>query len=205
MHFSQGAEQETVIEYFEKNTPRTKHLLDIGAWTGLDFSNSRALIIEHGWTGILVEPSPRPFTALATNFASESLSGKVQLVNAFIAADSGFTHFWHTADAISTNDPGVHAAWSPMVKDYLPCVVPKVSVEQFFATFSAPDFFTLDCEGETWNIFNAIPDCVWDGIQCFCVEHAAGGMSYEPQMSAIFKKRGFKILLTNGENIVAGR
>jgi FkbM family methyltransferase len=205
MHHSQGAEQETVIEYFEKNPPREKYLLDIGAWTGLEFSNSRALIVEHGWNGTLVEPSPRPFVALAANYAKESLSHQVQLVNAFIAADSGFTNFWHTADAISTNDPGVHAAWSGVVSDYLPCVVPKVSVDQFFDAFQGPVFFTLDCEGETWNIFNAIPARIWDGIQCFCVEHAAAGTSYETAMADIFKKKGFKILLTNGENIVAGR
>ncbi len=58
--YSQNNEEQIIIEYFKDFKG---HLLDIGANDGLTLSNSRKLI-ELGWTGDLVEPSPNAFQKL---------------------------------------------------------------------------------------------------------------------------------------------
>ena len=55
--YSQAAEQPHILKAFEGRPPG--RLLDIGAWNPFTFSHSRALI-EMGWFGVLVEPSPGP-------------------------------------------------------------------------------------------------------------------------------------------------
>src|ERR1022692_1173497 len=42
---------------------QTGTFLDIGAWHPTIFSNTRALI-ERGWSGVIIEPSPGPFINL---------------------------------------------------------------------------------------------------------------------------------------------
>src|SRR5262249_30227089 len=52
--YSQNDEESIITGYFGG---RAGNLLDIGAYDGVSFSNSRRLI-ELGWSGALVEPLP---------------------------------------------------------------------------------------------------------------------------------------------------
>lgn len=204
--WSQNNEEEIIVGYFERKPPEIKNLLDIGAYTGVELSNCRKLIVDCKWTGVLVEPSARPFVTLAQNYVKESRAEQVLLVNAFIGVTTGMTNFWHTADAVSTNDPQVFNAWSPQVNDYLPCVIPQIGVADFFTALPGPySFISIDCEGETWNIFSHLPDAIWNQAQCICVEHAAGGVTFEPQMRDLFARHGFTIIGANGENLIGAR
>ena len=54
---SNGGEDDFVISHFsDKKINRKRIVVDIGAADGLTGSNSRKLINEHDWSGILVEP-----------------------------------------------------------------------------------------------------------------------------------------------------
>jgi len=53
-NYSQNNEQEVILDFFSGTPGR---FLDIGAFDGVELSNTRALA-ELGWTGIMVEPSP---------------------------------------------------------------------------------------------------------------------------------------------------
>ena len=56
MDYSQGYEQDFLIEYF--NNKKNGLLVDIGAADGINNSNTRYLI-ENGWEGLLVEPNKK--------------------------------------------------------------------------------------------------------------------------------------------------
>ena len=56
--YSQRDEEKYILEAFDGKTDG--RFLDIGAWHPTVFSNTRALI-EMGWSGVMIEPSPGPF------------------------------------------------------------------------------------------------------------------------------------------------
>lgn len=58
--YSQNQEEKYILEFFGNQTGT---LLDIGANDGITFSNSYALL-QKGWSGLLVEPSPEAFRKL---------------------------------------------------------------------------------------------------------------------------------------------
>src|SRR5690349_12740687 len=72
-------------------------MLDIGAWNAKTFSNSRALI-ERGWHGVLVEPSPGPVKGLVKEYAEHP---NVTIIAAAISIEGGFLDLEITDDAVS--------------------------------------------------------------------------------------------------------
>lgn len=61
--FSQFEEERIILDFWGN---RVASFLDIGAWDGIELSNTRALALK-GWSGILVEPSPTAFQLLLKN------------------------------------------------------------------------------------------------------------------------------------------
>src|SRR6266566_887458 len=98
---SQYNEHEHILRHF---AGRIGRFLDIGAFDGLTFSNTRCLA-ELGWGGVLVEPSPAAFVHLMKGYEGNP---NVELVNAGLAPVSGLFRFWAntkdglTADAMSS-------------------------------------------------------------------------------------------------------
>jgi FkbM family methyltransferase len=76
--FSQEHEEQIIIDFFGD---RVGSFLDIGAWDGVELSNTRALSL-HGWRGVLVEPNPDAFVKLMEN--AKSVKGAV-CVNAAVS------------------------------------------------------------------------------------------------------------------------
>lgn len=61
--FSQFEEEKYILDFFGE---RKGGFLDIGAWDGIEASNTRALALR-GWRGLLVEPCPSAFNELLHN------------------------------------------------------------------------------------------------------------------------------------------
>jgi len=61
--YSQNNEEQIILNYLGDSTG---HFLDIGAFDGITFSNTYELV-KRGWTGVMVEASPRTFIKLATH------------------------------------------------------------------------------------------------------------------------------------------
>jgi FkbM family methyltransferase len=65
MSYTQNNEEALILSHFANRNASELTVLDIGANDGKTFSNSLK-VIELGWNGILIEPSPKAF-ALLTN------------------------------------------------------------------------------------------------------------------------------------------
>jgi len=70
MDYSQYEEQSFLLNYFKDNTKGT--LVDIGAADGINNSNSKKLI-ELGWSGLLVEPTPLNYQKLINLYSGNTL------------------------------------------------------------------------------------------------------------------------------------
>lgn len=86
--YSQSGEQKKVLKYFEHYRPVHRILVDIGAF-GKYLSNTFALL-ETGWRGILIEPSPNRIETVKQDFAGKD----VEILNIAIGAEEKEMDFY---------------------------------------------------------------------------------------------------------------
>lgn len=194
--YSQNQEEDVIIN----NLPKTGTVLDIGAYDGVVFSNSRALV-EQGWKAVMVEPSPIVFSQLLKN--TEDYKDQVTLVNcAVTAGPAGFETFYDSmGDAISGYDPthlikwNGHLSWRPMI-------IQTVNIKQLLSHVGMDyDFVTIDVEGTNLEILMAMPWGDMPKVQMVCVEYD----NKAPQMTDYMAQFGFFLVHRNGENLIFKR
>lgn len=194
--YSQSNEEEIILRYFEREAPG--RLADIGAWSGRALSNSYRLI-ELGWGGVCVEPSPSACAELLKNHANHP---QVVVVNCALAAEPGWNEFADCGgDAVSTMSKSHRAVWDGTVK-YQPMHLWAVTPKQLFERFPGPyRFLTLDTEGLNLPLLERIPLRSL-GVDLLCVEHE----NHLDRVREIAHAAGLTDeLLLNGENIILGR
>ena len=191
--YSQYEEQSHILGYFGTNKGR---FLDIGAYDGLTFSNTRALL-DIGWTGTLVEPDSYAFSGLIKNCGK--LDG-VELVNAAIASNPGIVRFFSSGgDALSTCDKSHCEKWK--VANFTSVNVLAITPYQLLKTFPGPyDFVNLDVEGTNWEILQLLPLKEME-TKLICVEYD----NQLSQMKNLLSKLGFSnTYCVNGTNLIMG-
>lgn len=193
--YSQNNEQQVIVSYFERMS--TGNFLDIGAYDGVTFSNTRYLA-ELGWTGVLVEPSPDSFRNLCSMYESNT---RVELVNAAIGVESGLDTFYCThGDALSTVNCDKHLnKWSEakFQKFFVNVLSMKSLLEKFGKTY---DFVNLDVEGNNLILLEELVK-LNISTRLICVEH--DGNTYE-MLNKLASIGLTNCLLQNGENIIVG-
>jgi FkbM family methyltransferase len=80
MKYSQHNEQEIILNFFNGRIGR---YLDIGAFDGVEMSNTLALA-ELGWQGTAIEASPWVFKRLKKNYEERNLTTNVNLIEAAV-------------------------------------------------------------------------------------------------------------------------
>ena len=85
--YSQNGEDKFIMHHLQGYVGS---ILDIGANDGLTFSNSR-LLIENGWIGTLLEPSPRAFEKCHSLYEKDAYT---IAYNFGISNESGTLEFW---------------------------------------------------------------------------------------------------------------
>ena len=203
MSYSQNNEEEIILNYFkdQKGT-----LLSIGENDGVTLSNCLALI-EKGWDGCLVEPSPSVFPRLITLHKDRdnihcypfAITDKTETVSFF---ESG-THFNKGDKALlSTIIQTETNRWLATTE------FKEIKIECFdFKTFlhKSPfkqfDFISIDAEGYDLKILIQM-DLKSLGCKAVCVEHNSDRFAYS-QIKSICAKYGLRNeLLYNGENVI---
>lgn len=160
---SQGCEQGHILKAFEGREPRL--LFDLGAWNAKTFSNSRALI-EMGWSGILVEPSPGPMQGLLDEYGD---TPRIKLIQAAVACEPGLLTMHITDDAVSTSSEAEYEKWKGAAKFRGKMLVPVITLSDLSNRFGGPDFCSIDCEGMSVDLFKQGIDLGWRP-HAWCVE-----------------------------------
>ena len=162
---SQFSEEEHILARLG-NLPSGK-LLDIGAWDPVCFSNSRALL-EKGWGGILIEPSPVPLWNLMKAYKDRE---DVTIIAAAVGLESGLAKFKITADAVSSADEKTWGVWKDAGGYVGQCLVPMLTLADIFARFGGDfGFINIDTEGSSVDLALQL---FASGVRpkCLCVEH----------------------------------
>lgn len=177
MSYSQHpGEEEAILKIFEGFSGR---FLDVGAWIGTTFSNTRRLF-ELGWTGVLVEPAPGPMVQLLRTCSKCGASPgerygerkaptcecgggrygfdpRITLVQAPVAREPQLLHMWATDDALSTACEDQTKRWGNEGGYYGRVWVSVVTVDVLVSQFGPFDFISIDAEGMNQEVFFSVP------------------------------------------------
>ncbi len=153
MRESQYNEHIRMLEHF---AGRVGRFLDVGAYDGVTFSNTRYLA-ELGWAGVLLEPSPMAFPHLMTFYKGNP---RMQLVNAGLASESGLTKFYAngvgvSGDALSTFHLDHREKFS--MHPFEPIWIPAITWADLLAALPGPyDFINIDVEGMNVEVLHGL-------------------------------------------------
>jgi len=190
---SQHGEQATILAYF--GGKRYGTFLDIGANDGVRYSNTRALV-ELGWFGTYVEPSPAAFASLR-----ENLPNAKAFPVAITEADGAVELFESDESShrlISTTIASERERWG--VCRFKGVMVSGWSFEKLLAEScdTQYDFISIDAEGADLAIFNQI-DLAALRVGMVCVEHNGKGLA---DFDAHARAHGMSRHWANGCNVI---
>lgn len=143
--YGQYGEDEFLRKYF--NGERGGFLVDVGASNGEKNSNSRMLLTEFGWQGILIEPEPQAFSQLAKLYAGRE---DVLCVCCGVARKPGVNPF-HVSGQLSTFSTDFRRRAVGIGKEYTPPFpVLCRPLRHILTDAQCPqhiNFLSIDCEG----------------------------------------------------------
>jgi FkbM family methyltransferase len=140
----------------------------MGALDGHQYSNTAFFADTFGWSGLLIEGSPKKFDTLKLNRAKRDIC-----VNAMICSSAQQLHYIESDQVINA----VGGAWELMTPEFrklkhpdldeqkvarLP-TVPCVRMQDVLDNFGIrhADIYSLDVEGAEAQVLETIDWCVW--------------------------------------------
>lgn len=201
MRYSQNCEQEIILEYLRG---KVGTFLDLGANDGITLSNTRALA-EIGWSGVLIEASPKAFKRLQANYPDLT---KYHLYNFAIGSFNGIVEFNESGSLLGNNDVALVSTLNESEMNRFKKVVYYEKVEAkclTWETFIAGcpvkhfDFVSIDIEG---NELEVLPFMDLSKTYLICIE-----WNGRHDLKAEYEKylKEFTLIHTNGENLIYGR
>ena len=187
--YSQKDEEAYILRAVEGMETGT--FLDIGAYDGLNYSNTMALV-DRGWKGIMVEPGLEAFDRLLYHHGGND---KLTLIHAAVG-DGKWTQFWNNTTTFSTtlasNRDRFHfEGFAP------PYLIPTVTVDDLLLHLSSPhiDVLSIDTEGTSVDVFRS---CGSWRPKVACVEHDGR----VDECKQIAESRHYSLMMQNEENII---
>ncbi len=211
MSYSQGEEERYILEAFADNVLGRPigRFLDLGGYNPKDNSNTRALV-ELGWAGVIVEPSPGAMMSLLREYGDEE---RITLINAAVGLAPRLAKMHITDDALSTlNEEHLERCKAAGYTFYGTFLVPQLTLERIFMEVgNVFDLVSIDIEGGSADLFEQYLGMLTEHPahafkvapppRCFTVEH--DGRWRELELAA--EARGYQKVMQNGENIVLVR
>lgn len=207
--YSQGNEEEVIVKRFGS---RSGSFLDIGAYDGINLSNTRRLA-ELGWSGVLVDGSSFSFSRLFDLYRGDE---KMTLVNAMVTGDPEAKQrirlMWESPHSgVSTMEVENYEKWKDYVNNipisgtkfaeiYVPVVTMGEVLDLAYSINPIIEFISIDVEGTSSDLSLQLdPDRF--GVEMICVEHDGKA----DKILAHYGPYGFSVSMMNGENIILER
>jgi FkbM family methyltransferase len=200
MSYSQNKEEQFILEYFKG---QTGHLLSIGENDGETLSNSRQLILN-GWSGDLVEPSPKAFEKLSRLYEGNKL---VTLHNVAISYFNGKTTLYESGEHLGKGDVGLLSSLdSEEVKRWKKESFNGVEIEckTYASLFGSKEFDFISIDAESLDV-TILLQINLHKVSLVCVEHNS---RLDDKKVIVEYCKGFgltKEIYCNAENIILGR
>lgn len=210
-NYSQNNEQQIILDYIQKTGMTQGKLLEIGAFDGETFSNTRAIMLQYpDWKGVFVEPSSFCFVKLYEMYKSQP--SRAELVNLAVVCDDEvgnnplLAFYESPMSASSSSVEGHNLQFGHNEKNEAgesinprKIYVGKIGMKSVLDSFGLFDLINIDVEGYSAKL--ALQD--WFnpndyGCKILCIE--MDGMWRELQQK--FLGQGYGVLSTSPENII---
>lgn len=198
MH-SQNYEELIVLEYFNS---KSGTLLSLGENDGVTLSNSFALI-EQGWSGTLVDASPKAFAQLKELHGNNP---NLVLLNYAVGSENGFATFYESGELLGMGDTALVSSlkleetkrWGSIKMPFEEKRVEVIDFEKLLSLthFEKYDYITIDIEGAEIEVVPQI-DFKKLGTKLAIIEWNS---KYAEFYDNIMFPFGFKLIHTNAEN-----
>jgi FkbM family methyltransferase len=194
--YSQNKEEEIILNHF-KNFKGT--FLDLGAYDGIDLSNTRALT-ELGWSGVCIEPNPVIFERLCDNLKAFN---KVIEYKFALGTENKTVTMQMNDSYYSTVKQSEVDRWRGAFK-FESAEVQMLDFKSFleFSKYKTFDFISIDCEGLDYEILAQIN---LDEVECKMVCVETNSKETDKYINYISKFEGFKVISINSENLIMAR
>lgn len=196
--YSQNNEEQIILDYFKDFKG---NLLDIGANDGVTLSNSRKLL-EIGWSGDLIEPSPRAYDKLKKLYSRKR---KIKTHNLAITDYTGIMLMFVSGTHLNNGDTDLLSTLSIKDKEkwqtsteYHDININSYSWKDFNKENKKYDFITIDAEGYDVSILKQM-DLNRLECKCLCIEHNGVNLS---EINSEMSKYNFRVIGQNLENII---
>ena len=202
--YSQSNEDQVIIDYFNG---KIGTFCDIGSNDGVTFSNVRRLV-ELGWSGVFVEPSPKAFQMLKENYEGLTAQGqKLYFYNFALGTTNDEVEFWDSETHLNKGD---HGLLSTMVEDerdrwrgqkYNKIMVKSFRWKTFLnrLTIKTFDVVSIDIEGMEVEVMEQMD---FRDTSLVCAEWN-GNKETKEEFDRILS--GFKVIYTSPENLIYAR
>ncbi len=147
--YSQSEQDKWVCEYLGYKT--NGYFIDVGAYDGIQTSNTYALEKYLNWEGICIEANSFIFNSLQTNRKSKNY-------NVAVTSYRGYCTF--QSDKIACNDQGGHV----ISCDTLNSILKEANAKEEI------DYLSMDIEGEEYNALKGFDFNKWK-IKLITIEH----------------------------------
>jgi FkbM family methyltransferase len=166
--YSQENEEQVILEYFGGYIGR---FLDIGAYDGKTFSNTLALT-EKGWTGVLVEGSPRCFALLEDTYKDVSPKQAMMVCACMDGVGSSRLRKFHDSAGSTATLVDSHYQSHAHESEFFEVWIPTISPAQLNLVAGMEyDFVNVDVEGVSWEVLASLEACVnFKNLKLLCVE-----------------------------------
>lgn len=201
--YSQNNEEQIISNYFKNNCGESQRtLLDLGANDGKTLSNTLYLI-ENGWQGMLVEPSPTAFTKLCRLHAKregvycyeKAIGGKNGKA---VLHDSGSHLGVGDTSLLSTMKTEEMERWANEKFNTVEVDCITFDTLMGLCPIKTFDFITIDIEGMEREV---LPQMNLKALDCkmICVEWNGKDFDFFDKYCTSF---GMKLINKNAENLI---
>lgn len=180
MKYSQHNEQEIILNFFKGRVGR---YLDIGAFDGVDMSNTLALA-ELGWSGTVIEASPWVFKRLKNNYEQRQLTSSIKLIEA-AAVPNNYpaqlkfyeTHKGHNLEpgtgvgsfSIEHSNTWANKHAAEFYTKVVETTVSTITTNEIFKDVDY-NFISIDVEDFNLELMVSIPWQLLTKLEMFCIE-----------------------------------
>lgn len=196
--FSQRDEEKYIVKYFKQHGFENHgRFLDIGAYDGVTFSNTRQLALQ-GWGGVLVEPSPSLTGVLEKLYWNNS---KIKIIEVGIGLKRGILPFYDFyGDAVGTFDIAHAKLWTQNGKrKWEKKNVEVITVKDLLSHVGYDfDFINIDAEGWSVDLLSAFKLDRLEKLKMICVEFE----HKEKKIETLISEYGFRFLYQTAENMI---
>lgn len=191
MKYSQREEETYILRALEGMQPA--RFLDIGAYDGVQFSNTMALV-ERGWFGVMVEPGLEAFQSLLRNHGGNE---RVTLIHAAVGTTPGLAKFFNNPSTYSTTEEANRKKFGHTEKFSRYFFVPPITFDDLVPWLHGMEMLSIDTEGTSVDLLLAFPTHTYRP-KVVCVEHDTRLQECKDWSV----RNGYSALMANVENLI---